>query len=126
MSDYSLDELLDLIEGSDKKETERKQVRSVIRFIEDLGIEGGDVRVPPSRIYYEYKMHWNEISQRNKCSKIAFFRTFKQLFKQKRTKKQRYYMLNDKINTTPEALEEADNYEIHYLGGMGGKKKRKR
>lgn len=126
MSDYNLDDLLDLLEETDEKKKTTKVAPSVIRFVGEYEIEEGTEKVPTQIIYYYYKKVWDGAGKNNKCSKIEFFRSFNKLFKQKRTKRQRYYLLNDKITNTKEAQQEAIEYEAHYIRNNSGTRKKEK
>lgn len=118
MSDYDLNELLDLLEREDlKKEIPEKPKKklpnsqNVLDFIEDYGIENGKILVPNYMIYYVYKTEWGGRSKRTKMNKRAFFQTFSTKFKQKRTAKFRGYLLNDCFGLTDKKLNVAYEYD---------------
>lgn len=75
--------------------------KSIKKFIDKREIKRGTLRVSTHQIYSEYR---NFVSRRTEfCGKTEFFRHFSKLFEQKRTKKQRYYLLDKEISCQKEA-----------------------
>ena len=73
-------------------------------FISKFNIEKGVDRIPNYVIWYTYKALF-----KGTMSKIAFFRAFKPDFEQKRTGKQRVYMLNkDSFDLSHEGVTRAE------------------
>jgi len=96
MSDYTLDELLRLIEEKDSEKSPDLpspliKLSEVEKFIREKKIHSGVDRVPTHIVYYTYKEVWG-----GQLSKIHFFREFKAFFDQRRTGKQRVYMLDER------------------------------
>lgn len=121
MSDLSLDELLKVLEEAQKSSSSTSSKRGVGQtkeyatakyFIRDFGVESGLDRVPNYVIYYTYRIVWDKQKASNKTNKINFFRTFNKQFKQVRTGRQRYYLLNGaKFDLTREGLLKAKHYD---------------
>ena len=82
----NIQELLDLLE-----EIEKPKVISgpLDEFINNFNIVSGDEKVPTHVLYFTYCK-----STTNPISKIHFFRLFSKLFTQKRSRSQRFYLLN--------------------------------
>ena len=80
-------------------------------YINNTGLEPGDIKMPTYVIYYNYvkwaRKRWLIPPYR----KEEFFRTFKQHFKQKRNGNQRFYMVNDALNLDKEYYEKAKKYD---------------
>ena len=118
-----LEELLNLLEEEEapsKKPSKNARVdeegkhvwkpnKDVERFIKKLNIQPGENKVPTYVIYYTFTTWANENWTR-KWRPTEFFRTFKKHFEQKRTGRQRYYMLNDALDLSPEFEKKANKY----------------
>lgn len=90
MSDYDLQDLLDLLEEKEPEKAPDLPVDSEISgFINEYKIRSGTCRIPTYVIYYTYKEKYD-----GELSKIQFFREFKKEFIQRRTGKQRVYLLD--------------------------------
>jgi hypothetical protein len=118
MSKDNLQELLDLIEGEETKGTEEvvipsKDNKEVIKFLKKTGLAPGENKVPTYIIYYAYR-EWAVANWVKVWKKEEFFRTFKRYFTQKRTGRQRYYLINDAIQLTEEYCEKAEKYRHGY------------
>jgi len=87
-----------------------KENKDVLKFIQKNGIIPGNYRVPTYVIYYQY-MKWTRTTWYSFWGKEEFFRTFKKHFKQVRTGKQRYYLLNDALDLSDEAEKKAKLYD---------------
>ena len=111
-SDYTLDDLLKLIEGTDSTQSPELplELSEMDHFIREFKIHSGVDRIPNHVLYYTYKKRFG-----GEMSKIGFFRAFKKLgYHQKRTGKQRVYMLDaDSFDLSREGLIEA---EFHNKG----------
>tara|TARA_R100001086_G_scaffold249698_1_gene190430 strand:+ start:4498 stop:4935 length:438 start_codon:yes stop_codon:yes gene_type:complete len=120
MTDINIDELLELAENAKKEKAKRKrgeskQHKSVSRFIEEYPIKPGTDLVPNYVIFYTYRILWKGLTHSNKCNKIVFFRNFNKQFNQKRTGKQRYYLVDaSSFDLTREGIEEAKYYDRRY------------
>lgn len=91
--DYSLQDLLSIIGEKDSTQSPEPLLEEseVEEFIREFKIHSGIDRIPTHIIYYTYRERFN-----GEMSKIAFFRAFKKLgFIQKRTGKQRVYLLDE-------------------------------
>jgi len=109
--DYDLQELLDLLEKGSEKSPDLvpEETSKISGFIREYKICGGVDRVVIHVIYYTYKEKYG-----GELSKIEFFRHFKKEFMQKRTGKQRVYMLDKRsFDMSREGLIEA---EFHNKG----------
>ena len=109
--DYSLQELLGLIEVTDSEKSPDlfQEESKISAFIREFKINSGVDRIPLHVIYYTYKEKFG-----GDLSKIAFFREFKKEFIQKRTGKQRVYLLDkESFDLSYEGLIEA---EFHNKG----------
>ena len=134
MSDLNLDELLKLLEEevSEKEQNvEKFNQDSCERFIQKSCIVKGLTRVPNYVIYYHYKKKYKTKQSEELWSKHHFFRLFNPHFEQKRTGKQRVYMLDgNSFDLTREGLLEAKKYDEEYKikvkKARGTYKKRKR
>jgi hypothetical protein len=122
--DVSAEELLRLLEeeeGPKPKKRKPKDRKEVMKFIRDMGIEPGHTKVSTDLIYYNF-VKWTENTWAKKRSKIDFFRTFSRHFEQHRKTKQRYYLINDVLDTS----EEMERKAIRYNEREYEKKKQKR
>jgi hypothetical protein len=120
MSDKSIEELLKLV-SENKPSAPSKRVtgnnKTVLKFIQDLNIESGTVKVPNFVIFYYYRRIWNSAmdQQRYKTSKHAFFVTFGKHFVQHRQANQRYYLIKEGIfDLSEEAQKKADEYDRNH------------
>lgn len=93
-NDIDVDELLDILNNPERKHQERRDKTAVTAFIRHNKIESGDVKVPTHIIFYKY-IQWAIAKGYKKWGYTEFFRTFGKYFKQIRTNKQRYYLLNN-------------------------------
>ena len=91
----------------------RRQNKDVLNFIRKMEIDRGFKKYPSYLIYYHYAI-WARVTGRKKFSSIEFFKTFKQLFTQKRTGKQRYYLINEKLEINDDLLEKAKKYPLSF------------
>jgi len=119
MSEYTLEELQQMLNESEDiplaQSDEKDLPSSIIKFISENNIISSvENRVPSYHIYIQYK---NRFKQGLKP--IAFFRTFKQLFDQHRTKHQRYYKIEADFDMTMEALRVS---EVKYRRRYGRQK----
>jgi|TARA_R110000851_G_scaffold31743_1_gene85531 hypothetical protein len=98
-----IDQLLKII-GEDSKESKPIFYSKLGEFISEFNIEKGFDRVPNYVLWYTYKAVF-----KGTMSKIAFFRAFKPDFEQRRTGKQRVYMLNkNSFDLTHEGVTRAE------------------
>jgi hypothetical protein len=118
MSDLNVDELIKLAEKAEEKKKssrsrgEHKEHSSVSRFIREFGVRPGTDLVPNYVIFYTYRVKWKGLPPEKKTNKINFFRAFNKQFTQKRTGRQRYYLLDGStFDTSREGIEEAKFYE---------------
>jgi len=110
-SDYTLDDLLKLIEaeGSETDPEPLLKTSSLDSFIKQYNLHKGVDRIASFVLYYVYKIKFG-----GEMSKIAFFREFAKHFDQVRTGKQRCYMVTaDELGIDRELLIEA---EFHNKG----------
>ena len=133
MSDYDLEELLDLLDRDDLKKvvsnTPKKKLpnsKQINDFVEDYEIGQGEIFVPNYFIYYVYRSEWKGRTDRAKTNKRAFFQTFGSKFKQKRTAKCRGYLLNDCFSLTDEKLKVAFEYDRRMEKGRDTRRKTKK
>jgi hypothetical protein len=112
MDAIHIDELVAIAKGKDERST--KENVTVVRFIKEQAIEAGENRVPTYVVYYTYKKLGY-----TKVGKTEFFRTFNKYFKQVRTSKQRYYLLNDAICLESEYVTKArfNDQKTQTVGG---------
>ena len=109
-----LDELLELMkeEAAKRDESQKAELNSCEKFIKKNGITKGLERVPNYVIFYTYMTNFKD---KSKESKHQFFRLFNPHFEQKRTGKQRVYMLDGKsFDLTREGLLKAKDYDKEY------------
>ena len=112
-----LQELLKLIDKAENEvvsgglDTLPNNIRN---FISSYNIEVGRTKYPANIIFYLYRQVWDGITLRNKNGKVSFFIYFSRVFRSKRTKKQRYYELNNFIEITEELKEAAERYDKIY------------
>lgn len=105
MDDINVDELIAIAKSRDVRST--KENDTVIKFIQDKELSSGNNKVPTYVIYYAFK----QMKYSSKVGKTEFFRTFNKCFKQHRTSRQRYYLLNDSIELSPEYVLAAKSYD---------------
>ena len=91
--DYDLHDLLRLLETDPEKGPDLviEEVSKISKFIREFKIHSGVDRIPVHVVYYTYKELFG-----GELSKIEFFRQFKKDFIQRRTGKQRVYLLDGK------------------------------
>ena len=110
--DYNLQDLLEILEekGSEKNlDLPVKETSKISKFIREFNINSGVDRITTHMIYYTYKEKFG-----GELSKIAFFREFNKEFIQRRTGKQRVYLLvGDSFDLSREGKLEA---EFHNKG----------
>jgi hypothetical protein len=102
----SRDEVAELLKiiGEDSKESKPIFDSKLGEFISKFNIEKGLDRIPNYVLWYTYKAVF-----KGTMSKIAFFRAFKPDFEQRRTGKQRVYMLNkDSFDLSHEGVTRAE------------------
>ena len=88
---------------------DKRENKEVLKFIKDLDVRKGPIKVPTFVIYYNYYL-WSKPQWRKTWKKEEFFRTFKKHFELKRTGNQRYYLINDTLDLSIETYEEAKKY----------------
>lgn len=87
----------------------------VVKFCKDFQLRSGTVRVPSYIIYMVYRRSFTGVGNSDKIKPSAFFRTFKQLFTQVRSGKQRYYLINTNFDLTDELREHhLETYRRYY------------
>ena len=104
--DYDLQELLSLIEVTDSEKSPDlfiEETSKISQFIREYKIHSGLDRIPTCVVYYTYKEKFG-----GDLSKVEFFREFKKEFTQRRTGKQRVYMLvSDSFDMSRDGLLQA-------------------
>ena len=113
-STINYDELVRLLDEENNPKPKKKAVGKggipdVLRFIKSHGLQKGEIRVPSYRIYYCF-IKWAPQNWSKTWGNTEFFRIFKKQFEQKRTGRQRYYLLNTPIDETKEYEEKAKAY----------------
>ena len=121
MSNVDLKELEALlqeeIEGPKEVEAPEKpryENKDVMRFIRNNNIVSGTEKVPSYVIFYAFGQWVRRHAGTRVWGKEEFFRTFKQHFEQKRTGRQRYYLINKEMTNldfSQEFYERAKRYE---------------
>lgn len=114
MEDLTLNNLLDLLKKAEKRTSPgiHKDRHSVKRFINEWDVRPGKDRIPTFVIFYTYRIKWKGQLRDKKTNLIDFFRTFAKHFKQVRTGKNRYYLLDGSVfDMTREGKLEAKHYE---------------
>ena len=111
--ELTLEELEALIQGESQKQNKivKKNVRenkAVLLFIRNNNIEPGENKVPTYLIYYQFVLWIEAHCPTRRAGHTEFFRTFGNRFEQKRDGRQRYYMLNDALDCSPEAYRRAE------------------
>jgi hypothetical protein len=115
LPEFDIDELLSLIEEDDEvvtpeedESSKLKRVNSrVLRFIKEKDVKTGGAKIPTFVVYYHYAM----FAGVSRVGKTEFFRTFGQYFEQKRTKNQRFYLLDPELNLSREETEQAKKFK---------------
>ena len=112
------DELVRLLDEENNPTTRPKPKKitnsDVMRFIDKNGFKQGEIRVPSYRIYYCF-IKWAQWNWAKTWGNTEFFRTFNKHFKQVRTGRQRYYMLNTVIDESKEYEEKAKDYYTKWV-----------
>lgn len=109
-----------------QKHNSKRSNKKVERFIEEMELESGDRRLPNYIIYYNFLVWWDENRLGGKKpGNIEFFRTFNKHFDQTRTGKQRYYMLNARLDESKEAYEKGKKEYQKRFKKRNKKRKRK-
>lgn len=108
--------LLKLVSSNDNIKREKKvnaqDVLTISKFIDEMEMTEGDIKVPNSVIYYNYKYLWKRVPDDIKVNRIVFFRNLNKLFKSGRIGAYRYYFLNEsKMDISKAARQEAKIYE---------------
>ena len=107
MSEYSVQELLDLLDVTEPEKAPDHLLEDpspISKFIREFKVHSGVDRIPTHVLYYTYKEKF-----RGELSKIEFFRHFKKEFTQRRTGKQRVYLLDaESFDMTREGIIEAE------------------
>lgn len=107
------DELVRLLDEEDNPKPRSKPRKTensdVIRFIEKNSIQQGNIRVPSYKIYYCF-IKWAQWNWSKTWGNTEFFRTFNKHFKQVRTGRQRYYLLNTAIDESEDYEKKAKDY----------------
>jgi hypothetical protein len=119
----TVEDLLKLLEEPDESPVSSHSVdeTKIGDFIGSYFITAGVDRVPTYVIYYTYKVKYG-----GELSKIEFFRQFKKKFEQKRTGKQRVYMLDGRsFDLSREGLIEAEFFAESHKRKNSGKKEKK-
>jgi len=123
-SSYDLDELLSILENTDETEEKIqkpfKDNRRVINFINENNIKVGDIKFPTYVVYY----HFAKWCGKFRDGKSEFFRTFSKHFEQKRSKNQRFYLLDESLEFTQEVREKALKFKSKRKTVRGQKQKR--
>jgi hypothetical protein len=132
MTDKKLEELLKIAEESQEDLTsepivlESKMDSKILKFVQVHNIKHGNIRVPTYRIYYEYAKWIRGWSTLYKVGKNEFFRHFNKMFLQTRTGRQRYYLLNDCLDMSPETMERAKRHGKKWQNTTKTKESKKR
>jgi predicted nucleotide-binding protein (sugar kinase/HSP70/actin superfamily) len=121
----SIEELLKLVQS--RESTGRKAPednKSVMNFIQDMGIEAGTHAVPNYLIFYVYRRIWKLDQEKGKAKKITFFQTFGKHLPDYRHGKQRFYMIKEGIfDVNEEILKQAELYDRQYWGKKEAQKR---
>ena len=97
---------------------------NVREFIREYGVMDGTVLVPNYKVYYDYCKKWKPTGK--KLSKIGFLRKLSVVFESKRTKKTRYYLLNQGVfDIDKKGLNEAKKFDQRYRKKVNKKRKQK-
>ncbi|NJN50297.1 MAG: hypothetical protein HC798_03975 [Polaribacter sp.] len=127
MSTEINDELLRLLEEEESKSSspslKSKENSSVMFFIKKFNVTPGDFKVPTYVIYFHYRT-WRMSIGKKSSGKEEFFRTFKKHFKQKRSGNQRFYMINNSLDISPELKVKAKHYDQTYKKSIKKKKQK--
>lgn len=90
---------------------------TVVKFCKTFGITSGKYRIPSYLIYMVYRKYFTNVDNSAKIRPIGFFRDFNKLFKQVRSGKQRYYLINTDFDLEPKEWESfKESYSAHYFG----------
>jgi hypothetical protein len=119
----TVEDLLKLLEEPDESPVSSRSVddSKIGDFIESYFITAGFDRLPNYVIYYTYKVKYG-----GELSKIEFFRQMAKKFEQKRTGKQRVYMLDVRsFDLSREGLIEAEFFAESHKRKNSGKKEKK-
>tara|TARA_R110000851_G_scaffold116166_12_gene242271 strand:- start:281 stop:634 length:354 start_codon:yes stop_codon:yes gene_type:complete len=105
--DYSLQDLLNIVGETDSEKSpdhSQQDLSEIEQFIKDKNIINGVDRIPNYVLYFTYKRYGGLLA------KVEFFRQFKkQGFTQRRTGKQRVYLLDaSSFDMSREGLIEAE------------------
>lgn len=110
--DINLEDLIEALSEAKSNRGIQKHKSSVTRFIKQWGIKEGKDRVPTYVIFYTYRIKWQGDKRPNKVKRVPFFREFTKHFKQVRTGKQRYYLLDSsQFDLSREGKLEAEHYD---------------
>ena len=113
-----LDKLMDLLEKrveEKRKTVKQNKLDSCDRFVTKHKIKQGSLRIPVFVIFYTYMKVYKAAPLEEKWSRRHFFRLFKKKFEQRRTGKQRYYLLDaDCFDMSREGKLRAKKYDEEY------------
>lgn len=124
----SIEELLEIVEKNSKEEVHNNFAEDKThfpKFIAEFSIKPGKTKYPTFIIYYYYKKMFKP-SSRYKMSKIDFFRKFSKVYVQKRTNKQRYYLLDSTMEINDDIIREAITYGNRSKGTKKAAKEREK
>ncbi len=120
----TVEDLLKLLEESDESpasSVDKVDKTKIDDFIGAYFITEGPCRIPTHVIYYTYKVKYG-----GDLSKIEFFRQFKKKFEQRRTGRQRVYMLDESsFDMSREGLIEAEFFAESHKRKKSGKEKKR-
>ena len=110
VGELTIQELEDLAKGFVKKESSKKDNKTVMNFIKDKNIQRGNIKTATSLIYHQYYTNYNKYFSRDKVGRVSFFHTFAKYFDIVRSNGKRYYLLNDAFEITPETIKKANQF----------------
>lgn len=113
LDDKDVEETLEQLGKSDYKDW------TVINFCKAFQIASGTVRIPSYIIYMVYRRSFTGVANAGKIKPSAFFRTFKKLFTQVRSGKQRYYLINTDFELSSQEWEQYSTSYRRYYGKNG-------
>ncbi len=95
---------------------------NVADFLREYKVKDGDALVPNYKVYNDYCNEWKPAGQ--KLSKIGFLRKLSRVFKSKRDRGTRYYLLNkEAFSLDKDSLDEAKRFDKRYRNKIKSKQK---
>ena len=126
MNELTANELLEIVNQDGRSISTLHDDKSNVKdYIKEREVRDGITLVPNFYLYYHYHKVWNPTGK--KLSKIGFLRKMNVVFEQKRTKKVRYYLLDqESFDLSEETISEAKRFDERYRRKVAKKSEQKK